>query len=477
MRSEGRCQWSVARDQGLGVRGQGTADTIRSRLIRFICSGFLFLLLILFLSACSVQIYDLQPIIIGTNTPTPTEVQKKVFVGVTPTVPTHQETATPPIHIAPTAISQMTAVNIQEIAMIDGGIGWGIGQIPGGKDKLVLRTTNGAEHWKNVSPSQAIYENAEIVSDVAACFRDAEHAWVIFRDAENFNPEMGIKVWYTADGGITWEFADLPLKGYTIQRFTDPKISFLDNQTGWIFARIGQVDEREFIGLYTTHDGGKSWTPMVTTGTANLPSNTRKNGAVFRDTLEGWVTGENSMNAPGTVLWHTFDGGNTWYEQLFPEPWGYNIPAGLLSDPSIKCSLDVPKFVDFQYQYAWTVLRCQGGSLSEPVSVLYWTYDRMSTWKTLALPKAEGDISFYGIEYGWYAIQNDPGSDYPFQILFTEDGGTNWRTASQLAWDSRLQFITPSIGYAIVTYNGQLALVRTANSGFNWEQIFAFAIP
>ena len=115
--------------------------------------------------------------------------------------------------------------------------------------------------------------------------------------------------------------------------------------------------------------------------------------------------------------------------------------------------------------------------MSEPVSILYWTYDRLSTWRTLRLPVAEGDLSFYGIEYGWYAVQNAPGSDFPYQILFTEDGGENWRTAAQLAWDSRLQFITPSIGFAIATYMGMPALVRTNNSGFAWEQVFAFINP
>ena len=437
---------------------------------------FLFCVICL-LTACSIQIYDLQPIIIGTNTPTPTEVRQKVYVGVTPTVPVNSQTPTPPVHIAPTAISEMTAVNILDITMIDGAVGWAAGRIPGSKDNLILRTTNGAEHWKNVTPSQVVYDNAGAGTDITYCFRDAEHAWLIVQDPENFNPKKDIVLWHTEDGGITWEGSNLPLEGYSIQKFDDPKISFLDDQTGWIFARIGQVDEREFIGLYTTYDGGRTWNAMVTTGTANVPSTTRKNGAVFRDTLEGWITGDNSMSQPGTVLWHTFDGGNTWYEQMFPEPWGYDIPVGLLTDPSIRCSLDVPKFVDFQYQYAWTVLRCSGGSLSEPVSVLYWTYDRLSTWQTLRLPKTEGDLSFYGIEYGWYAIQNDPGSDFPYQILFTEDGGTNWRTASQLAWDSKLQFITPAIGFAIVTYNGMPALVKTSNSGFSWEQIFSFVIP
>ena len=433
--------------------------------------------LVIALSACGVQIYDLQPIIVGTNTPTPTLVRQMVYVTRTPTAEVHEPTATPPVHIAPTAISSMVAVNILELSMIDGGIGWAIGQIPGSTDKLVLRTTDGAEHWKNVTPSQIIYDNAGMISDVSGCFRDASHAWLIFQEEGEYDPGKGVRIWITSDGGLTWESVSLPLNGYTIHFFRDPQISFLDNQTGWIFASIAQIEGREFKGLYTTYDGGKTWNAMITTATANLPSSGKKIGAVFRDTLEGWISGESTVTEPGKVLWHTFDGGNTWYEQMFPEPWGIDIPSGLLSDSGITCSLSTPKFVDLLYQCAWSVLKCSGGSLSEPVSILYWTYDRLSTWRTMKLPAAEGDLSFLGIEYGWYAIRNEPGADYPYQILFTEDGGENWRTASQLAWDSKLQFITPAIGYGIVSYNGQPALVKTDNSGFDWGQIFAFVVP
>ena len=52
-----------------------------------------------------------------------------------------------PIHIAPTEITQPVSVNILEIAMIDGGTGWGIGQIPRETDKMVLRTVDGAKTW------------------------------------------------------------------------------------------------------------------------------------------------------------------------------------------------------------------------------------------------------------------------------------------------------------------------------------------
>ena len=433
-------------------------------------------LILLLLCGCSVRIYDLQPIIVGTNTPLPTRTLR-AFVGSTPSPLPYSSVSTPPIHIAPTAITSVTAVNILEIHMIDGGTGWGIGRLPGEKDKLVLRTTDSGANWKNVTPSQVIYENAGKSADVSGCFSDGNHAWVIFHNADAYDPEKGISIWYTADGGSTWDASPLPAEGYTIQFFSDPKISFLDNQNGWIFAGIGGADARQYTGIYSTHDGGKTWSPLVTSVSGNLPSTGKKNGSVFRNTLEGWVSSENTSIEPDTVLWQTFDGGNTWFKQYLPAPYGINIPDGLLSDPDCRCSLSVPKFVDFQNQYAWAVLRCSGGSLSEPVAILYWSYDRLTTWKTFRLPAAEGSLTFYGIETGWYSVAAPPGSDYPYEILFTEDGGENWRTASRLFWDSTLQFITPAVGFGIAVYNGLPALVRTADSGFNWEQIFPMAVP
>ena len=437
----------------------------------------LFLLLLL-LCGCSVQIYDLQPIIVGTDTPQPTPSEQRAFVGITPSPEPYRDASpTPPIHLAPTAITAMVSVNIYEIAMVDGGYGWGIGRVPNGRDRIVLRTTDGGNTWKNVTPSQVVYENAGASSEVTGCFRDADHAWLIFNDSSRPESRMGLSIWFTTDGGTTWEESRLPSTGYSIQFFEDPKINFLDTQTGWVFARIGRFDTREFIAVYTTHDGGRNWNAMVTSATGNLTSNGRKNGVVFRDTLEGWISCANTANEPDTVLWHTFDGGNSWYKQPLPAPSGLNIPAGLLSDPAYSCSLSVPKFVDIQYQYAYAVLTCSGGDLSEPVAILYWSYDRLSSWKTTRLPAGTGSLTFFGIQTGWYSVQNAPGSDYPYSILFTEDGGDNWRAASSLAWDSVLQFITPAVGFGIATYQGQPALVRTSNSGFAWEQLFPMVVP
>ncbi len=442
-----------------------TGKQLQKLLLRF---SFFILVLI---SACKVQIYDLQPIIIGTDTATPTIQIKETFTAVTPTPPVRSPSATPPIHISPTEITEPIAVNMFEITMIDGGTGWGIGQIPGNSDKMVLRTTDGALTWKNVTPPEAIYDQAGKIRDISPYFRDELHAWLIFYTPDGTLAMPEIRVWYTEDGGQSWENAPLPMDGYGIHFFTSPQIGFLDSQTGWVFAQIGKNANREYIGLYTTYDGGKNWNAMVTSDSGNLTPQGRKIGAVYRDTLEGWISSQNTPEQPDMILWHTMDGGNSWFKQPVPAPYGYNIPDGLLIDPSYSCLFTVPKFTDTLRQCAWAVLRCAKKDAGEPISVLYWTQDRLVSWKTVRLPAFDGDLSFFGIEYGWYAVSKPSGSDFPYEILFTEDGGENWRTAAGTVWAGKLQFITPAVGFGIATYMGSPYLVKTMDSGFSWEQI------
>ena len=297
----------------------------------------LMICVLILVSGCSVKIYDLQPIIIGTNTPVIEQQSAQNYVGVTPSPTLFLPTPTPPLHIAPTAITSTTSVNILEIAMIDGSVGWGIGVIPGEKDKLVLRTVDGANTWKIVTPSQALYDNVGESYDVTGCFRDAQHAWLIFYPNGDA-PQKALRVWSTENGGTSWTAAVLPMDDYRIDAFSEPQIGFIDNNIGWVFAKIGSGADGEPIALYTTHDGGKNWGAMVTSATENLPVSGKKTGAVFRDTLEGWISSQNTAENPGLVLWHTYDGGNSWYQQPVSAPYGLEIPAGLLINPEYRCS-------------------------------------------------------------------------------------------------------------------------------------------
>ena len=86
-------------------------------------SILIILLSALLLSGCGVEIYDLQPVL-------PTEITPTAIRTVTQVVRQDQGaigalfTATPPIHLAPTSITERTAIEILDVTMINGGVGW-----------------------------------------------------------------------------------------------------------------------------------------------------------------------------------------------------------------------------------------------------------------------------------------------------------------------------------------------------------------
>lgn len=386
-------------------------------------------------------------------------------------------TNTPPIQLGPTKVTEKTAIELSELVMINGASGWGVAHIPGGVGQMIVRTQDGGLSWRNVTPAQLItrYGNRNVT--VKSYFLNTTNAWIIYHDEENWTSERGVSLWLTIDGGSVWEEVALPLDGYSAQHFQKIQIAFLDDQIGWIFASLGSSQEREFIGLYTTHDGGKNWSVMVSSDSANLSSKGMKNGASFRNAAEGWISGSNAPDEPGVLLWRTMDGGNTWTTQILPPLEAENLPPGYLSDGNTHCTLTPLKFVDFQFQYAWTKMRCQDGLLAEPVAVIYWTYDSGATWRMFRLPKADGDAVFYGIYQGWYSQAAGEGSATPYEVQITMDGGSSWSIAAQTAWKSSLQFITGTIGWGIVEYQGRLAMVKTGDAGRSWEQIYPLLIP
>lgn len=431
--------------------------------------------LIILLSGCKVQVFDLQPVIptvpSATFYQTPTPLQRQT------NAPRPDVTSTPPIHLAPTKILQAAAIDLIELVMIDGANGWGIAQIPGGEGKMIVRTVDGGSQWKNVTPSDALYLHAGKNVETSAFFLDASRAWLLYWEPDQRPSENGIPVWYTTDGAVTWQSAVIPLGNFTLQYFNNVQIGFVDHSIGWIFANIGKNQDREFIGLYTTHDGGLTWSLMVSSDSVNLPSKGGKNGVVFRNATEGWISGSNTRDEPDTLLWQTYDGGNTWTKVTLPDPQGTDVPQDLLSNGQYRCTLTVPRFVDFQLQYAWSKMTCSEGSLAAPIAFIYWTYDAGKTWRTMRLPKADGSLAFYGIYQGWYSQKADPGSPFEYEILSTANGGVNWNVISQTAWDSNLQFITAAVGWGIVNYQGRYALVKTEDSGYTWSQIFPMVYP
>jgi hypothetical protein len=149
-------------------------------------SFFLFVVLFtISISGCKVRIFDLQPII--PTIPSPTVYTTPTIVMRQTNPPEPAITNTPPIHLAPTQILQMTAIDILDLVMINGAEGWGIGKIPQGEGKIVVRTSDGGVNWKNVTPYEAIYANVGKDVEISTYFLDANRAWILFWETNQWD--------------------------------------------------------------------------------------------------------------------------------------------------------------------------------------------------------------------------------------------------------------------------------------------------
>jgi photosystem II stability/assembly factor-like uncharacterized protein len=116
----------------------------------------------------------------------------------------------------------------------------------------------------------------------------------------------------TADGGNTWTRIPLPEEiplPEDIAEIIEPgdvllyDIDFVDEMHGWIAGEFGVI--------FTTADGGQTWTAQET------PIETTLFGISFADTQRGWAVGLEE------VLLRTTDGGVTWERQEVPRREGF----------------------------------------------------------------------------------------------------------------------------------------------------------
>ncbi len=189
---------------------------------------------------------------------------------------TAMATNTPPIQIAPTQIQESVAIEISELVMINGGTGWGVAHVAGGSGSLIVRTQDGGTQWKNVTPSEMIYQTSRKKLAASPYFLDSNQAWVVYWETEQWTPQDGVTIWKTVDGGTQWRKVTLPIEGFTLQYFRNVQLGFIDSQIGWLFASLGKSQDREYIGLYTTHDGGENWNLLVSSDSVNLPLKVEK---------------------------------------------------------------------------------------------------------------------------------------------------------------------------------------------------------
>ncbi len=377
-----------------------------------------------------------------------------VTPSVQPTLPTNPTTSQGETPVGEPMVLLKTGqpLTITQITMIDLTSGWGIGQQSDDVDHVV-RTADGGQTWKDVSPPQYFDPSIESRWVVQTAFLGSEHAWVIYAPLYGFPPQ-GTSVWRTMDGGKNWEASPtLPLNG--MEGFFCPGFfAYSDKLHGWLLVHVDAGMNHDYSDIFATEDGGLSWQRITDPRSDDIDSlmSLPIVGLDFADEDWGWATKSTRGVMPGAFLVQTLDGGMTWENIFLPSPddlnWEHEI---------FDCTTQSPAFPAESTGYLLVNCRDMNDHVS---NYFYATDDKGKTWRYTLMSGDVSQLVFWDSARG-FALGSD--------VLHTEDGGKTWVKIKKMKWEGRFSFVDEQNGWAVARDNGQVALVRTTDGGKTWD--------
>ena len=440
-------------------------------MIKKLTYPLLFSLLLLALTACAT---------VGAASPTapvsPTAVPTSMLP--TQTVPSPTPTALPPTETStplPPTPTPTTPENVIQhfsagqqftvtfIHMIDNNRGWAIGGLTTSPGDHVLITNDGGNTWKDVTPPQLVIANDSQLS-ATGFFQDASNAWVIYNFTVDHPVPAPAVVWHTSDGGASWTPSEpLDISGLN-ELFVPSNLQFVSGLDGWMLVHVGVGMNHDYVVLYRTNDGGQTWSRIIDPYTDGGIQGCTKTAMLFTDATHGWLTGDCHGVMAGVLLFQSTDAGSSWQSVKLPEP--ANYPGFFSNDSQVACGAYDPFF--FGNDLGHIAVNCQdySGTQITYFYYLYTTQDGGSTWTSNTYP-GEG-IYFFSAETGWALAS---------KIQLTTDGGNTWKVISNVTWTPQMDFISETLGWAVVTSGNEVALVKSDNGGVNWTILTPTVVP
>ncbi len=351
--------------------------------------------------------------------------------------------------------------DITYIHMLDTNQGWGIGG-PAQAENHVFRTQTGGQTWQEVTPPQPAPAAGDAIAALGF-FADASNGWVVYGRVDSPTVPPYILAWFTHDGGESWTYGVINTTGVSAELFSPWYLDFSDSQHGWLLVLLGEGMMHAYVALYSTGDGGATWTDILDPSSAADIQSFTKTGMIFVDAHTGWLTrdAQGVDSIPHTFL--TQDGGVNWTRIDLPAPtdttgWFDNNSCGTYSP------------VAFSTQSALFIMKClDNATYKVEHNYLYSTGDGGQSWQSVSLPFAFTVTSPPGGGLFFNNVQS--GLALSRWIYRTDDGGKTWSAGKQVNWDGQFSFIDLNTGWAVATNAGQIALARTVDGGGTWQEI------
>lgn len=174
----------------------------------------------------------------------------------------------------------------------------------------VWKTTNAGTTWKPLTDSQSFYSTGAISLDP----NNTQTVWL--GTGENVGGRhvgIGHGVYYSPDGGKTWEYKGLKESEHISKIVVHPD----DSNTIWVASQGPLWSSGGERGLYKSTDGGASWKQTIMldewTGVTDLVIDPRNPDVLY---AASWQRHRNVAaymgGGPGTALFKSVDGGETW---------------------------------------------------------------------------------------------------------------------------------------------------------------------
>jgi len=314
------------------------------------------------------------------------------------------------------------------------------------------RTTDGGKTWRTLSPPRGLG---------GECIIDGQRAYVARGTMVASSGPVEAIVYATDDGGATWkELGSAPIDNAK----SLITLEFIDRANGWMLVEPPRLAQGLTRILYSTPDGGASWTRVSASGSSGLEQTSHQCGASglsFINPTTGWITWECAQGyantgvdlGPTAVV--TTDGGRHWMPAILPE-----IPRG----GTTTCMAGRPRFA---HQGGAGVLPVYCSD-PKPWAAVYRTADAGKTWTYGSLPDPAfyRQVSFVDPRAG-YAYSNDSKKLYR-----TLDSGRTWSLVAQDVLGGavdQLDFVDAQHGFADLRDMSGQAIWTTSNGGRTWR--------
>jgi photosystem II stability/assembly factor-like uncharacterized protein len=394
------------------------------------------LAVLLILSACSSVSPAMATLTAQSPLQAATETAVQVPATAAATLPAAADTASAVPATTKSIVGSLplaTSPSIHALDMLDDNNGWGL------TDTGVVRTMDGGASWYNVTPAGL---NG---APVAPFFLNATTAWLAAMGAD---PTTGA-LYHTTDGGASWSSVPVPFGGGSLH--------FVDPMNGWELVGLSAGMSHEAVAIYRTGDGGATWSKVFTDDpntpgfSDSLPLVGDKNGISATDSQHAWVTGA-QPSSNFIYIYSTQDGGTTWTHQDTSLPAGY---SDAMTGPSLPIFFGASEavlpvrlyannnsavfYVSHDGGQTWSATKpvAQGGFLSagSATDFFVWdggaslsaSHDAGATWSTVTpnvnIQDNMNFMLFINATTGWALTADANGH---CMLYKTDDGGATW---------------------------------------------------